>query len=135
MYTMSFCYLGSLQDWHQKTKVCEHLQNIVGLQEDLLSLRHRLKEIRMDIIRAQKKKEEYKSLNRCVQILCIQENTKVIQWNHSSRTFQIYKGHNVFTLFIKDKFCSPYRATAIQFYLLYSVLYHNSLWYPKVSII
>ena len=56
---------GSLQDWDQKMKVCDHLENIVGLQEDLLSLRHKLKEIRKNIIATQKRKEEYKSLNRC----------------------------------------------------------------------
>ena len=27
------------------------------------------------------------------------------------------KGHNTFNLSIKDKFCGPYRAMAIQFYL------------------
>ena len=27
------------------------------------------------------------------------------------------KGHNTFDLSIKDKFCSPYRTMAIQFYL------------------
>ena len=27
------------------------------------------------------------------------------------------KGHNTFNLSIKDKFCSPYRTMAIQFYL------------------
>ena len=69
-------YIGSLQDWHQKIKVCDHLQNVVGLQEDLLSLRHKLKEIRANIIAALKKKEEYKSLNRCVHFLvCVQSNT------------------------------------------------------------
>ena len=60
---------GSLQDWHQKMKVCDHLQTIVGLQEDLLSVRHTLKETRANIVATQKKKEEYKSLNRCVQFL------------------------------------------------------------------
>lgn len=59
----------SLQDWHQKMKVCEHLQAVVGLQEDLLSLRHKLRETRTNIITTQKKKEEYKSLNRFVEFL------------------------------------------------------------------
>ena len=68
---MHICY--SLQDWHQKMNVCEHLQNVVGLQEDLLSLRHKLKEIRSNIITMQKKKEEYKSLSRCVKFLVYKE--------------------------------------------------------------
>jgi len=47
-------------------KVFEHLQNIVGLQEDLLSIRHKLKEIQSKVKEEQDKKEQYKTLQKCV---------------------------------------------------------------------
>ena len=47
-------------------KVFDHLQNVVGLQEDLLSVRHRLREIQSKVTEAQNKKEQYKALQKYV---------------------------------------------------------------------
>jgi len=53
-------------------RVFEHLQNVVGLQEDLLSVRHRLKEIQIKVKEAQNKKEQYKALQKYVlHCICI----------------------------------------------------------------
>ena len=37
-----------------------------------------------------------------------------VEYNETS----LNKGHNTFNLFIKEKFCDPYRTMAIQFYLI-----------------
>lgn len=52
-------------------RVFEHLQNVVGLQEDLLSVRHRLKEIQIKVKEAQNKKEQYKALQKYVVYICV----------------------------------------------------------------
>ena len=55
-------------------------------------------------------------------VVCIQQAPLLRNTLHSTFDLSVKdilnKGHSMFYLSIKDKFCGPYRTIAIQFYLL-----------------